>query len=120
MPRGRPTKSQVRQNLIEILYHIGNGYGYDLYKVYAALFPKVTMRLIYYHLQKGVALGEIKTNKIVAEKGNFSWGSEVEKTYYELGANAKPLGDKKVKDFVEQWKNKDSKELKQDPSQLKS
>ena len=104
MPRGRPAKSQVRQNLIEILYHMGQGYGYDLYKVYIALFPKVTMRLIYYHLQKGTTLGEIKTNKVAIEKGSFSWGDAVEKTYYKLGEQAKPQGDKHIKEMLDKFR----------------
>ena len=101
MPRGRPAKSQVRQNIIEILFHLGKGYGYDIYKIHAALFPKVTMRLIYYHLQKGMKLGEIKTSTIVKEQGNFSWGSEVEKIYYALGPSAKPTGNERVKEYFE-------------------
>jgi hypothetical protein len=40
------------------------------------------MRLIYYHLKKGVSLGELKIHKIEKKKGEFSWGSEVQHITY--------------------------------------
>jgi len=101
MPRGRPIQSEIRQNIIEILYFMGKGYGYDIYKAYINLFPKVTMRSIYYHLKKGVALGEFKVDKIQKESGNYSWGSEAEKVYYILGDKAQPKINKKVKSYFD-------------------
>ena len=100
MARGRPVQSQIRQNIVEILYFFKSGYGYDIYKVYKAVFPAVTMRSVYYHLKKGVALGEFKVDRIEKEKGDFSWGSEVEKIYYALGPNAKPAINKRVKECL--------------------
>lgn len=97
MKRGRPTKSAIRQNMVEILYHMKEAYGYNIYKTYSKIFPKVTMRVIYYHLKKGCDLSEFKVHKIEKEKGDFSWGSEVEKIYYSLGPNASPIGDDRVK-----------------------
>ena len=99
--RGRPTGSSIRQNLIEVLYFKGRAYGYDLYKDYCALFPKVTLRVIYYHLKKGIALGEFKLETIQREKGNYSWGGEAEKKYYRLGPRAKPRMDSKVKAYFD-------------------
>jgi len=99
MAKGRPVKSEIRQNMVEILYYMKEGYGYDIYRSYKVLFPKITMRSIYYHLKKGLALGEFKISKIEKEKGDYSWGSEVEKTYYGLGDKAKPLGNEKVREF---------------------
>ena len=101
MKKGRPTKSEIRQNVVDILYYIKKAYGYELYKVYVAVFPKVTLRSIYYHLKKGVDLGEFQINKIEKEKGNYSWGSEAEKIYYSLGPNAKTTGNDRVKEYVE-------------------
>ena len=101
MPRGRPIQSDIRQNIVEILHFMGKGYGYDIYKSYIALFPKVTMRSIYYHLKKGVALGEFKVDKVQKESGDYSWGSEVEKIYYVLGDKAQPKIDKKVKAYFD-------------------
>jgi hypothetical protein len=100
MTRGRPIKSQIRQNIIEILFYLGKGYGYEISKIYNEIFPQVTQRSIYYHLRKGTQTKEININKIKKESGDFSWGSSVEKIYYELGDNAKPKGETKVKDFL--------------------
>ena len=77
------------------------GYGYEIYKAYVAIFPKVTMRSIYYHLKKGIALNEFKVSRIEKEKGDYSWGGEAEKIYYSLGQNAKPLGNEKAKEYFE-------------------
>lgn len=101
MGRGRPIKSEIRQNIVEILYFMKEGYGYDIYKNYIAIFPKVTMRSIYYHLKKGTALVEFKVSRIGKEKGDYSWGPEAEKIYYSLGQNAKPTGNEKVKAYFE-------------------
>lgn len=102
--RGRPVKSQIRQNVVEILYHLGKGYGYQICKVYNEVFPEVTQRSIYYHLHKGVSTKEIVVHKVEQEKGDFSWGNTVEKTYYSLGGKAEPKGEKKVKEFLKQIK----------------
>jgi len=107
--RGRPVKSQIRQNVVEILYFMGEGYGYDIYKIYREVFPKCTQKSIYYHLKKGVALGEFIVKKIEKEKGDFSWGTEVEKIYYALGPNAKPKMDKSVKEVVEDYVKRSKK-----------
>ncbi|MAE43230.1 hypothetical protein CMO93_05640 [Candidatus Woesearchaeota archaeon] len=101
MGKGRPVKSEIRQNIVEILFFMKEGYGYGIYKAYVAIFPKVTMRSIYYHLKKGLALKEFKVSKVEREKGEYSWGGEAEKTYYGLGENAKPMGDDKAKEYFE-------------------
>jgi hypothetical protein len=112
MPRGRPVKSAIRQALVDILQIMGKAYGYELYKVYDAIYPKATLRAVYYNLRKGVELGELKVNIITKEKGDYSWGSEAEKTYYELGPNAKPSSDMKVKEYFEK-KEREEKENKE-------
>ena len=99
--RGRPVKSEIRQNVVEILHHIEKAYGYEIYKIYVAVFPKVTLRSIYYHLRKGVSLGEFVINKIQKEKGDYSWGGEAEKIYYSLGPDAKPAGNERLKEHFE-------------------
>jgi len=100
MPPGRPVQSQIRQNVVEILYYLGRGYGYQIAKIYNEIFPEVTQRSIYYHLRKGEKTREIELNTIEEEKGDFSWGSTVEKIYYTLGTAAKPRGEKKVEDYL--------------------
>ncbi len=101
MPRGRPVKSQIRQNIVDVLFYIKEGYGYDIYRLYKLLFPKVTIRSIYYHLKKGVELGEFKINRVEKEQGNYSWGPEAEKIYYSLGSNAKPSTSNELRDKIE-------------------
>ena len=108
MKKGRPVKSEIRQNVIEILHFISKGYGYEIYKVYVSIFPKVTLRSIYYHLKKGLDLGEFVINKVEKEKGDYSWGGEAEKIYYALGPNAKPTGNDRVKEYVESKKTSSS------------
>ncbi|MBT4651470.1 hypothetical protein HOC13_03005 [Candidatus Woesearchaeota archaeon] len=104
MKRGRPTVSQIRQNIIEILHFLGKGYGYQLSKIYNEVFPPVTQRSIYYHLRKGMITQEIQMHKIEREEGDFSWGSVVEKTYYALGKEAEPKGIKRVGEFLSKFK----------------
>ena len=101
MPRGRPTKSEIRQNLIEILAVLGKEYGYKLHKYYVQIFSPCTREVVYYHLKKGMQLGEIAFDEIKREEGTYSWGRIVEKKYYKLGANAKVKGEAKVKEFFE-------------------
>jgi len=104
MPRGRPVKSQIRQNIIEILNVMGRGYGYEIHKVYKEIFPECTREVIYYHLKKGIKLGEFAIDEVKQETGEYSWGGMVEKTYYKLGDKAKPAGDNRVKEFFEKRK----------------
>ena len=104
MARGRPVKSQIRQKIVELLYFMKEGYGYEVYKAYVSIFPKVTMRVIYYHLNKGLDTGEFKISKVKKEKGNYSWGGEAEKTYYALGPDAEPRILERVKKWFEKKK----------------
>jgi hypothetical protein len=101
MIRGRPIKSEIRQNMVEILFVLGEASGYDIYKIYIEIFPKITLRSIYYHLKKGCSINEFKISKIEKVTGNFSWGSQSEKKYYSLGDFAKPKGDERVKIFID-------------------
>ncbi|MFP4403549.1 MAG: hypothetical protein ACOC3X_01690 [Nanoarchaeota archaeon] len=107
--KGRPLKSQIRQNIIDILFFIKEGYGYDIHKIYLQIFPKCTSKSIYYHLKKGVLLEEFEIKKIKQEKGDYSWGSSVEKIYYKLGKNAKPTNSKRVKEYLDKIKKNENK-----------
>ena len=98
---GRPTYSKIRQNIVEILNHIKKGYGYQIYKIYKEIFPDVSMRSIYYHLNKGVQLEIFQINQVENEKGDYSWGDSAKKIYYSLGEKASPKGDTKVKEYIE-------------------
>lgn len=94
--RGRPVKSQIRQNIIEILAFLEKSHGYNIHKIYNEIFTPCTRENIYYNLRKGVLLGEFEM-EIVKEKGNYSWGETVEKKVYKNGPQAKPLGNQAVK-----------------------
>ena len=107
--RGRPSYSVIRQNIIDILQYIHRGYGYDIYKIYKAVFPKVTLRSIYYHLNKGVELGELKIQKKEQEKGQYSWGETAEKIYYSLGKNASPKKNPLIEEYLSKKMNKRNK-----------
>ena len=104
MPRGRPVQSQIRQNMIEILYFAKEASGYDIYKIYREIYPKPTLRVIYYHLKKGAELGEFRVERIEKVKGDYSWGPEAEKILYGLGPNAKPKIDKRIKEYLDKAK----------------
>ena len=112
MSRGRPTKSQIRQNIIEILSYLKKGYGYSVARIYNEVFPTVHMRSIYYHLRKGVSTGEIHLDEIKEEKGDFSWGTKVEKVYYTLGPEAKVAGNNLVAEYFRIAKEEMKADLK--------
>lgn len=100
MKRGRPIKSVVRQNIIEILAFKSPACGYEIHKIYIEIFPKTSRENVYYNLRKGVKLDEfiVELKKV---EGNYSWGRVAEKIFYSLGSNAFPKGDSRVKDFFE-------------------
>lgn len=98
---GRPIQSQIRQNIIEILQYLGEGYGYQISLLYNQLFPHCTMRSIHYHLKKGLETKEFVVKRVVKEKGEYSWGGIAEKIYYGLGENAKPKMDERIMKFIE-------------------
>ena len=100
MARGRPAASQIRQNMVDLLYLMKRGHGYEIYQRYIQIFPKVTMRSIYYHLKKGSQLGEFKVDEIKREQGDYSWGHYAEKVYYSLGPNARPMHRKEVEEAL--------------------
>jgi hypothetical protein len=99
--RGRPIRSEIRQNIIELLFVLGRGYGYEIHKLYNTIFPKCTRESVYYHLKKGISLGEFELAEVKLERGDFSWGGVVEKRYYTLGTSALVKGDDRVKEFFD-------------------
>ena len=97
--------SIVRQNIVEILYFMKKGYGYEIHKIYLEIFPKISQRLVYYHLKKGLATNEFNNFDIKKEKGSYSWGEIVEKTYYCLGNKASPKVDSRIKEYFDSIKS---------------
>jgi len=104
MKRGRPVRSEIRQRLIEILSVMGQTYGYQLHKAYVDIFGKITREVVYYHLRKGITLGEFVIAEIKQEKGAYSWGGIVEKKYYKVGPKASPKGDPQIRAYFEKKK----------------
>ncbi len=82
--RGRPPKSIIRERMREILAVLGTSYGYEIYKVYTAAFSQTTIRSMYYHLNKGVELGEFNLVGVREEKGSYTWGDRTTRRYYNL------------------------------------
>jgi hypothetical protein len=101
MKRGRPVGSPIRQRIIDILYYLGEGYGYQIHKIYREAYGDCTREVVYYHLKKGIATGEIEESRIKQEQGDFSWGVIVEKIYYKLGSQANPTMDEEARVAVE-------------------
>jgi len=91
--RGRKPKSEIRENIVELLYFFGEGYGYDLYKKYVKAYGKVSMRSVYYHLRKGIELGTFRIKTIESVAGNYSWGPKAQRVVFALGAQAEPKGN---------------------------
>ena len=110
MKRGRPQGSPVRQNVTELLAQFGELHGYEVYKHYAKLFPKVSIRAVYYSLRKGVKKGYFKIAKVERRQGSYSWGPEAQRVYYALGEAAKPVGDARVRKYFEVIKAAEAKE----------
>ncbi|HLC66435.1 MAG TPA: hypothetical protein VJK52_02240 [Candidatus Nanoarchaeia archaeon] len=103
MPRGRPPKSEIRQNIVEILAATKvPAYGYQIFRVYRRIFPRATLRVLYYHLRKGITTGEFLIARVEEAKGEYSWGNTAEKVYYTLGPMAQPKGDSRVQEFLAQ------------------
>ncbi|MBI2176250.1 hypothetical protein HYU40_02770 [Candidatus Woesearchaeota archaeon] len=105
MKRGRPSHSPVRQNITELLAQFGELHGYEAYKHYVKVFPKVSMRAVYYSLRNGVKKGYFKIAKVEKKTGNYSWGPEAQRVYYANGEMAKPTGDMKVRKYFESLKS---------------
>ncbi len=79
--------TKIRKRIATLLYHLGPMYGYQLYKNYIKVFGKILMRTFYYNLNKGVSTGEFVVVDIKEEQGAFTWGSKVERVYYDIGPN---------------------------------
>jgi hypothetical protein len=57
---------------------------------------------MYYHLKKGVELGEFVKLRVEKDEGDYSWGPSAERIIYKLGSNAKPKGDTRVQEYLKQ------------------
>jgi len=98
--RGRPVKSVIRDRMQQIVDALGTAYGYEIYKIYKEVFEPVSVRSMYYHLKRGLALGEFKLAGTKSVQGPFTWGRESTHTYYTLGDSASHVGNKELRDKV--------------------
>lgn len=97
--QGRPVGSSVRDRMVNILYHYDHLHGYKIHDIYETVYEEVSRRLIYYHLDKGVKLGEFQLHSVEEQRGEYSWGDKVQRKRYELGPNAEPSFDKRLKNY---------------------
>ncbi|HLP79299.1 MAG TPA: hypothetical protein VK158_01570 [Acidobacteriota bacterium] len=87
--RGRPVKSVIRQNIVQLLARIKPITGYELAKLYCKCFASCTQRSIYYHLHKGVELEEISVDRKERAAGTFSWGPTSDRLYFTIGKKSR-------------------------------
>ncbi len=86
MPRKpRVVRSSIRARLAELLSE-GPAYGYELYKKYREKYGAISLRLVYYHLERGVKEGLFEVADVRKSKGSFSWGESSRHIYYRLKA----------------------------------
>ena len=71
------------------------------------MFPSCTLRSIHHHLKFGLITNEFEVLEHKKEKGDYSWGNDVEKTYYILVRKAKPLKSKKLEEYFENEQKRD-------------
>ncbi|MBR9681015.1 MAG: hypothetical protein GOU98_04305 [Candidatus Altiarchaeota archaeon] len=81
----KPTVSinSVRGRIAEILKD-GPAYGYEIFKKYKLKYGNVSMRLIYYHINRGEKDHLFEIDKLEESDGNFSWGAKTVRKYYRL------------------------------------
>ena len=79
----RIIRNPVRVRIAQILSK-GPMHGYAIYKKYRELFGKVSMRLIYYHLERGLREGIFEVVDVDEVEGDFSWGRRAMRKYYRL------------------------------------
>lgn len=104
MKRGRPVGSQIRIRMMTILHYLGEGYGYQIHKLYRMIYGECTREVVYYNLRKGVSVQEFVEVEVKREKGNYSWGDSVEKIYYALGPDARIEEDDEAKRVIVEYK----------------
>lgn len=90
--------------MLAIINYYGEVYGYEIYKKYKEVFGAVSLRLIYYHLDKGVKENIIIKKKTEMVNGEYSWGQNSERIYYSTN-DAATIETKYIIDI----KNKENK-----------
>jgi len=83
IPKTRVIKNRIRARIAHILSQ-GPMHGYQIYKKYKELFGDINLRLIYYHLERGLKEGIYEVVKMEDVEGEFSWGNRSRRKYYKL------------------------------------
>ena len=100
--RGRPKGSVIRDRMQEIVALLGVSYGYEIYKAYTAAFSKINIRSMYYHLSKGVELGEFVLAGAKKEQGAYTWGDRTTRMYYVLGPEGKQTESEELPEVLKE------------------
>lgn len=74
-----PTRAKISK-----LLEGGPLHGYAVYKKYLETFGEISMRLIYYHLNRGLETNLFEISEVEQTKGNYSWGNQSMRKYYKL------------------------------------
>ncbi len=78
----------IRKRIFDILQEYGPLHGYEIAKIYVERFGKVNLRLIYYHLYRGVKEGVFERVFEREEPGAYSWGRTARRVYYRVKGQA--------------------------------
>ncbi len=129
MPKGRPLKTEIREKIACILKYKKSSYGYEIHKIYKKIFGKISLRNLYYNLNKGLELGEFIIVNVKKEEGEFTWGNKVERKYYSIGPQAlfynltetqvKKLSELKETEFKINWDEKIKSQIKNLKNKIK-
>ena len=79
----RAPRNPVRKNILQILRDRPL-HGYAIYQEYRKRFGDVSLRLIYYHLSKGVREGFFEIDRAEPVEGDFSWGRQSVRKIYRV------------------------------------
>lgn len=97
---GRPVKSLIRERMQQVVDALGASYGYEIFKVYREAFAPISVRSMYYHLNKGISIGEFEAIGEKKEKGIYTWGDLTMRKYYILGPSATEKADNDLHNVI--------------------
>ena len=73
--------------------------------IYQKVFGRVNLRLIYYHLSKGVELGIFNVKEVQKIEGDYSWGPDAKRIIFTLTNLARPKGSLDVGNKIQEMNN---------------
>jgi len=77
-------RSPVRARISKLL-EAGPLHGYAIYRKYLQTYnSSISLRLVYYHLHRGLKDGVFQICEIEEKKGDFSWGNRTMRKLYKL------------------------------------